>query len=122
MRTLLIVGSSPTRVVRRGDRDVVFTPRRYPALSPRRAGPDERPGLRTASDDASGVGSRAGHRGLHRVTARPRRQRRPADHEHRHALLPGRGQLRRRQRAAAVLGDQHVDAGARASAPAPPRP
>ena len=29
MRSLLIVGSSPTRVVRRGDRDVVFTPRHY---------------------------------------------------------------------------------------------
>ena len=31
MRSLLIVGSSTTRVVRRGDRDVVFTPRHYPA-------------------------------------------------------------------------------------------
>jgi precorrin-2 C20-methyltransferase/precorrin-3B C17-methyltransferase len=29
MRTLVIVGSSTTRVVRRGDRDVVFTPRHY---------------------------------------------------------------------------------------------
>jgi precorrin-2 C20-methyltransferase/precorrin-3B C17-methyltransferase len=30
MRTLVIVGASTTRVVRRGDRDVVFTPRHYP--------------------------------------------------------------------------------------------
>jgi precorrin-2 C20-methyltransferase/precorrin-3B C17-methyltransferase len=29
MRTLVIVGSSTTQVVRRGDRDVVFTPRYY---------------------------------------------------------------------------------------------
>jgi precorrin-2 C20-methyltransferase/precorrin-3B C17-methyltransferase len=29
MRTLVIVGASTTRVVRRGDRDVVFTPRHY---------------------------------------------------------------------------------------------
>jgi precorrin-2 C20-methyltransferase/precorrin-3B C17-methyltransferase len=29
MRTLVIVGSSTTRVVRRGDRDVVYTPRHY---------------------------------------------------------------------------------------------
>ena len=29
MRTLVIVGSSTTQVVRRGDRDVVFTPRHY---------------------------------------------------------------------------------------------
>ncbi len=34
MRTLVIVGASTTRVVRRGGRDVVFTPRHYaPALS-----------------------------------------------------------------------------------------
>jgi precorrin-2 C20-methyltransferase / precorrin-3B C17-methyltransferase len=29
MRTLVIVGASTTRIVRRGDRDVVFTPRHY---------------------------------------------------------------------------------------------
>ena len=29
MRTLVIVGASTTQVVRRGDRDVVFTPRHY---------------------------------------------------------------------------------------------
>jgi precorrin-2 C20-methyltransferase/precorrin-3B C17-methyltransferase len=29
MRTLVIVGTSTTRIVRRGDRDVVFTPRHY---------------------------------------------------------------------------------------------
>jgi len=29
MRTLVIVGASTTRVVRRGGRDVVFTPRHY---------------------------------------------------------------------------------------------
>ena len=29
MRTLVIIGASTTRIVRRGDRDVVFTPRHY---------------------------------------------------------------------------------------------
>ena len=34
MRTLVIVGSSTTRVVRRNGRDVVFTPRRYGRVDP----------------------------------------------------------------------------------------
>ncbi|GAA2525070.1 precorrin-2 C(20)-methyltransferase [Pilimelia columellifera] len=40
MRTLLIIGSSQTRVERRGDGEVVFTPRRYPAQSDVRNGPE----------------------------------------------------------------------------------
>jgi precorrin-2 C20-methyltransferase / precorrin-3B C17-methyltransferase len=34
MRTLVIVGSSTTRVVRRNGRDVVFTPRQYGRVDP----------------------------------------------------------------------------------------
>ena len=45
MRTLVIVGSSTTRVVRRGDRDVVFTPRHYGPLTSYRDDERERPSI-----------------------------------------------------------------------------
>ena len=54
MRTLLIVGSSTTRVVRRGDRDVVFTPRHYGVDRPHCTG--------SASERGAGPSSRGKRR------------------------------------------------------------